>query len=87
MVLDCRQVVPDYPAIRESMCPAGHPETHAPLVPQVQAGPTHYPPVTGLGPRPNLDSKPSLLSLEFSAVLRPPPSPPSISQSRKSQNP
>ena len=46
-VPDCRQVVPDYPAIRESMCPAGYPETHTPLVPQAQAGPTHYPPVMG----------------------------------------
>ena len=42
MVLDRRQVVPDYPTIRESMCPAGYPETHAPLVPQAQAGPIHH---------------------------------------------
>ena len=47
MVLDYRQVVPDYPTIRESMCPAGYPETHAPLVPQAQARPTHYPPIMG----------------------------------------
>ena len=41
----------------------------------------------GLGPHLNLDSKPPLLSLRLSAVLRPPPSPPPISRSRKSQNP
>ena len=46
-VLDCRQVVPDYSAIRELMCPAGYPETHAPLVPQAQAGPTHHSLVKG----------------------------------------
>ena len=41
----------------------------------------------GPGPRPNLDSKPPLLSPGLSDVLRPPPSPPPISQSGKSRNP
>ena len=41
----------------------------------------------GPGPRPNLDSKPPLLSPGLSAVLRPSPSPPPISQSRKSRTP
>ena len=39
----------------------------------------------GLGPRPNLDSKPPLLSPGLSAVLRPPPSPPPISRFGKSR--
>ena len=47
-VLNMRQAVSDRPAIRESMCPAGCPETHAPLVPQAQAGLTHHPPVPGV---------------------------------------
>ena len=41
----------------------------------------------GLGPHPNLDFKPPILSPGLSAVLRPPPSPSPISQSRKSRNP
>ena len=47
MVLDHRQVIPDYPVIHESMCPDRYPETHAPLVPLAQAGPTHHSPVKG----------------------------------------
>ena len=47
MVLDCRQVVPDYSAIHESMCSAEYPKTYAPLVSQAQAGPTHYSPTKG----------------------------------------
>ena len=46
-MLDYRQVIPDYPVIRESMCPAGYPKTHALLVPQAQAGPTHHSLVKG----------------------------------------
>ena len=46
-VLDYKQVVLDYPAIHESMCPARYPKTYAPLVPQAQAGPTHHSPITG----------------------------------------
>ena len=46
-VLDYTQVVPDYPAIRVSMYPAGYLKTHTPLVPQAQAGPTHHSPVKG----------------------------------------
>ena len=29
-VPDCRQVIPDYPMIRESMCPAGYPKNTRP---------------------------------------------------------
>ena len=41
----------------------------------------------GLGPRPNLDSKPPHLSPGLSVVLRSPPSPPPISRFGKSRNP
>ena len=85
-VLNHRQAVPDNPAIRRSMCPAGCPETHAPLVPQAQAGLTHHPPVPGVQvlvqtwtPSPHFSS-PGL-----SAVQGPPPSPPPISRSGKSR--
>ena len=37
----------DSAAIREPMCLAGYPKTHALLVPQAQVGPTHHPPVKG----------------------------------------
>ena len=47
-MLNYRQVVPDFPVIRESMPPAGTPKTHAPLVRQAQAGPTHHSPVLGV---------------------------------------
>ena len=47
LVLDYRQVIPDHVAIREPMYPSWYPKTHAPLVPQAQAGPTHHPPVMG----------------------------------------
>ena len=47
MVPDYRQVIPDYPVIHESMCPAGYPETHALLIPQAQAGPTPHSPIEG----------------------------------------
>ena len=87
MVLDCRQVVPDYPTIHESMCPARYPKTHAPLVPRHKQDQ----PITllsrGPGPCPNLDSKPPHLSPGLSVVLRPSPSSPPISRSKKSQNP
>ena len=41
----------------------------------------------GLGPRPNLDSKPPHLRPGLNMVLRPPPFPPPISRSKKSRNP
>ena len=47
-VLNRRQAVPDRPAIRESMCPAGCPENTRPLVPQAQAGPIHHSPILGV---------------------------------------
>ena len=71
-----------------NQCPQlGTPKTRNPLVPQAQAGPTHHPPDKGSRSRPNLDSKPPLLSLRLSAMQGPPPSPPPISQSEKSRNP
>ena len=48
MVLDLRQVIPDFLTIRESMPSAGYPKIHAPLVPKAQAGPTDPPPVLGV---------------------------------------
>ena len=85
-VLDYRQAIPDYPAICESMCLAGYPETHAPLVPQHKQDQPTTLLSRDLGPRPNLDSKPPHLSPELSVVLRSPPSTPLISRSEKSQN-
>ena len=38
----------DSAAIHEPMSPAGYPKTHAPLVPQAQAGPTHHSPILGV---------------------------------------
>ena len=87
-VLNTRQAIPDRPAIRESMCPAGCPENTRPAC---TLGTSRTNPSLScprcLGPRLNLDSKPPLLSLRLSVVLRPPPSPPPISRSRKSWNP
>ena len=38
----------DSAVIREPMCPAGCPKTHALFVPQAQAGLTHHSPVPGV---------------------------------------
>ena len=85
-VLNTRQAVSDRPVIHESMCPAGCPENTRPACTQgtSRTNPSlSYPGCPG--PRPNLDSKPLLLSLGLSAVQGPPPSPPPISRSGKSQ--
>ena len=85
-VLDHRQVVPDYLAIRESMGPIGYPKTHAPLVPQAQVGPTHHSTVKG-------SRFPSKLGLQAptpesrTLSVVPPPSSSPISRFGKSQNP
>ena len=73
-MLNRRQAVPDSPAIRESMPPAGYPKnTHPACTPgtsRTNPSPS-YP--RCLGPRPNWDSKPPLLSPRLSAVQGPPP--------------
>ena len=48
MVLDTKQAVLDYPAIRESMPPDGYPENTRSACTQAQAGLTHHPPVLGV---------------------------------------
>ena len=86
MVLDTKQAIPDHPTIHESMPPAMYPENTCPTCTPGTSRTNPSPSCLGcLGPRPNLDSKPPLLSPELSAVQGPPPSPPPISRSRKSQ--
>ena len=46
-MLELRQVVPERWWFAKQCPQLGTPKTHAPLVPQAQAGPTHYPPVMG----------------------------------------
>ena len=85
-VLNRRQAVPDNPAIYESMCLAGCPETHDPLVPQAQAGLTHHPPVPGVQvPIQTWTPSPHILSPRLSVVQGPPPPPLPISRSGKSR--
>ena len=88
MVLDHRKVIPYHTTIREPMYPSWVPQKHMPhLYPRHKQDQ----PITllsrGLGPRPNLDSKPLLLSPGLSAAQGPPPSPPPINRSGKSRNP
>ena len=76
----------DLTAIHEPMCPAGCLEnTH----PTYTLGTSRTNPSPSCprcpGPRPNLDSKPPLLSPGLSAVQGPLPSPPPISRSGKSR--
>ena len=85
-MLNRRQAVPDNPAIRESMCPAGCPEDTRPAC-TLGTSRTN-PPLSYLGcpgPHLNLDTKPPLLSPGLSVVQGPPPSSPPISQSGKSR--
>ena len=75
MVLEFRQAVPDFPAIRESMPPAGYPKNTRPAYTPDTSRTTPLPSCPGCpGPRLNLDSKPQLLSPGLSAVQGPPPS-------------
>ena len=76
----------DSAAIRESMSPAGYPKNTCPSCTLGTSRTNPSPSYPGcLGPRPNLDSKPPLLSLGLSVVQGPPPSPPPISRSGKSR--
>ena len=85
-VLDRSQAVLDCPAIRESMPSARYPKNTCPACTLGTSRTNPSPSCPGCpGPRPNLDSKPPLLSPGLSAVQGPPPSPPLISQSGKSQ--
>ena len=76
----------DSVAIRKPMCPAGCLENTRPAC---TPGTSRTNPSLSCpgcpGPRLNLDSKPPLLSPGLSAVQGPPPSPPPISRSGKSQ--
>ena len=85
-VLNHRQAVPDRPVIRESMCPARcRKNTRLACTPGTsRTNPSLSCPVCP-GPRPNLDSKPPLLSPGLSVVQGPPPPPLPISRSGKSQ--
>ena len=73
-MLNHRQAVPDSPAIRESMPPAGYPENTRPAC---TPGTSRTNPSLSCpgcpGPRPNWDSKPPPLSPRLSAVQGPPP--------------
>ena len=72
-VLGLWQPVPDFPAIRESMPPAGYPKNTCPACTQGTSRTNPSPSYPGcLGPRPNWDSKPPPLSPELSAVQGPP---------------
>ena len=78
----------DSAAIREPMCPAECPENTRPACIPGTSRTNPSPSCPGCpGPCPNLDSKPPLLSPGLCAVQGPPPSPPPISRSEKSQNP
>ena len=73
-------------AIHEPMCPAGCPENTCPACTLGTSRTNPSPSCPGcLDPRPNLDSKPPLLSPGLRAVQGPPPSLPPISRSEKSQ--
>ena len=68
------------------MSPTGYPENTCPACTQGTSMTNPSPSCPGCpGPRPNLDSKPPLLSFGLSAVQGPPPPPPPISRSRKSR--
>ena len=73
-MLNRRQAIPDRPAIRESMPPAGYPENTRPAC---TPGTSRTNPSLScpgcLGPRPNWDSKPPPLSPGLSAAQGPPP--------------
>ena len=78
----------DLVVIREPMCLARCPKNTRAACTLGTSRTNPSPSCPGcLGLHPNLDSKPPLLSPGLSAVQGPPPSPPPISQSRKSQNP
>ena len=73
-MLNCRQAVPDFPTIRESMPPAGYPKNTCPACTQGTSRTNPSPSCPGvLGPRLNWDSKPSPLSPRLRAVQGPPP--------------
>ena len=83
-VLDPKQAIPNCLAIHESMPPVGYPENTRPACTPGTSRTNPSPSCPGCpGPRPNLDSKPPLLSPKLSAMQGPPPSPPPISQSEK----
>ena len=73
-MLNRRQAVPDFPAIRESMLPAGYPKNTCPAC---TPGTSRTNPSLScpwcLGPYPNWDSKPPPLSPGLRAVQGPPP--------------
>ena len=74
----------DSAVIHESMSPAGYPENTCPAYTLGTSRTNPSPSCLGCpGTRPNLDSKPPLLSPGLSAVQGPPPSPPPISRSEK----
>ena len=76
----------DLAVIHEPMCPVGCPEN---ICPTCTSGTSRTNPPLSCpgcpGPRPNLDSKPPLLSPGLSVVQGPPPSPPPISRFGKSR--
>ena len=84
-VLNRRQAIPDFLAIRESMCPAGCPKNTCLTC---TLGTSRTNPSLSCpgcpGPRPNLDSKPLPLNSRLSAAQGPPPPPLLISRSEKS---
>ena len=85
-VLNRRQAIPDHPMIHESMPPAGYLENTRPACTQGTSRTNILLSCPRcLGSCPNLDSKPSPLSLGLRAVQGPPPSPPPISRSGKSR--
>ena len=76
----------DSAAIHEPMCLAGCLENTHPACTLGTSRTNPSPSCPGCpGPHPNLNSKPPLLSPGLSAMQGPPPSPPPISQSGKSQ--